>query len=216
MGKIKKEKSFERSYRPVVLWLDDLTELFAAVKERAAIALLATDNYTFETIEELKEHFGSQTQFALRIECSQPFGYIEFSRVWVKTYISPGPQSAQLFHDIDGILEPRQRKFGFLYNIWLLWPVLVGAGFLPHYVDQQVAKIIVIAQGVLAAWFFWAGFVSVRRSAVIRLQRRSEASPFFERNKDQLVLLLIGALVGGLVTMAVPLLKERVFPSAPT
>jgi hypothetical protein len=48
------------------------------------------------------------------------------------------------------------------------------------------------------------------------LQRRSEARPFFERNKDQLILLLIGGIVGGLITFAGVVAEERFYPSAPT
>jgi flagellar biosynthesis GTPase FlhF len=81
MQKIKKQKSFESSYRPVVIWLEDLAELFAVMKENAEEVGVTTDDYRFGTIEELKEHFGSQTQFQLRIvDSSQRFAYIEFTR----------------------------------------------------------------------------------------------------------------------------------------
>jgi hypothetical protein len=59
-------------------------------------------------------------------------------------------------------------------------------------------------------------FVTLRRSAVINLQRRAEARPFFERTKDQLLLLLIGAVVGVLVTFAGVVMKERFYPSCTT
>jgi hypothetical protein len=68
----------------------------------------------------------------------------------------------------------------------------------------------------LAAWYLWVMFVSMRRTAVVNLQRRSDTRPFLERNKDQLIILLIGAVVGGLITFAGVVVKERFYPSTPT
>ena len=83
-----------------------------------------------------------------------------------------------------------------------------------NFFPEQATPIVGV-QLVLAVWYLWVSFIRLRQNAVINLQRRREARPFFERNKDQLLILLIGAVVGGLITFAGVVVKERFYPSAP-
>ena len=210
MEKLKKQKSFGRSYRPIVIWLDDLREIIATVKENARDVHISTEDYLFTTIEELTEHLGSQLQFEMEITSSVPYVRIQFHRQWVKMDVASGPQSAQLFHDIDAILARRQRS---IFYSWWWFVVIFVAGAAARLFPEQAGPITGV-QAVFALWCFWVCFISLRRTAVINLQRRSEARPFYERNKDQLTLLLIGACIGGLVTFGGVVAKEYFYPTA--
>jgi hypothetical protein len=210
--KIKNQKSFTRSYRPVVIWLDDLEEIFSLLKEAAKDVQISTEDYHFTSIDKLKEHYGSLTQFVMDITSSSPYVSIHFARSWMTVRISPGAQSAQLFHEIDAILARRQRSI--FYSWWCAVPVVLF-GAAPHFFPAQALPIVAV-QSALLSWYVWVVFIGWRRTAVINLQRRSEARPFFQRNKDQLALLLIGSVIGGLVTFAGIVVKERFYPSAPT
>jgi hypothetical protein len=55
MEKLKKQKSFGRSYRPVVIWLEDLAEIVSTLKENAKDVHISTDDYLFTTTEGMKE-----------------------------------------------------------------------------------------------------------------------------------------------------------------
>jgi hypothetical protein len=212
MEKVKKPRKFGRSYRPVVIWLEDLTEIVSTLKESAKEVHISTEDYLFKTVEEFKEHFGSQPQFDAEImTIGGPYVRIEFGRMWVRVHIGPGPQSAQQFHDIDAILTRRQRSI--FYSWWWLVPLLLAAVAAHVFPDQAGA--IVVAQSVIGSWYLWVLFVGLRRSVVINLQRRSEARPFLQRNGDQLMLMLISAAVGGLITFAGVAVKERFYPSTP-
>ena len=212
MEKVRKQKSFDQSYRSVVLWSEDLAEIMSLLSEKAKDVRLSTDDYIFKTVEEAKEHFGSQVQFAMEITSSSPFVRLEFSRMAVRLHVSSGPQSAQLFHDINAVLVRRQRSA--FYSWWWLVPIVLAGVASRFFPEQENA--ITVAQLVCTAWYLWVLFVTLRRTSVITLQRRSEARPFFERNKDQLILLLIGGVVGGLITFAGVVVKERFYPSAPS
>ena len=214
MKKLKKQKNFGRSYRPVVIWLEDLAEIVSTLKENAQDVHISTEDYLFATVEELKGHFGTQTQFAMEVTGSIPYVRLELTRLWVKLHVSAGPQSAQLFHDIDSIFARGQRRFPFLYSNWMVLPILIG-GPVVRFFPEQIAPIVGV-QAVLAVWYLWVLFIRMRQTAVVNLQRRSEVRPFLERNKDQLLLLLIGGIVGGLITFAGVVAKERFYPSAPT
>jgi hypothetical protein len=212
MEKLKKQKSFGRSYRPVVIWLEDLAEIVSTLRENAKDVHISTEDYLLATVEELKEHFGTQTQFAMEVTSSIPYVRLELTRLWVKLHVSAGPQSAQLFHDIDVVLARRQRSI--FYSWWWLVAIL-ALGAAPHFFPEQATPMLVV-QSVIGVWYLWVMFTILRRTAVVNLQRRSEARPFLERNKDQLLLLFIGGIVGGLITFAGVVAKERFYPSAPT
>ena len=212
MEKVKKQKSFTRSYRPVVIWLEDLAEIVSTLKQIAEDVQTSTEDYHFTTVEEVKEHFGSQTQFEMEITSSRPYVRLELARLRVELHVSTGPKSAQLFHDIDVVLARRQRSI--VYSWWWLVAILV-AGAAAHFFPEQAGPITAV-QAVFLVWYLWVMFITLRRTAVINLQRRSEARPFLERNKDQLILLLVGAVLGGLITFAGVVMKERFYPAAPT
>src|ERR1700730_11660622 len=80
MEKLKKQKSFGRSYRPIVIWLDDLREIIATVKDKEREVHISTEEYLFTTIEELPEPLGSQLQFDMKKTSSVPYVRIQFHR----------------------------------------------------------------------------------------------------------------------------------------
>ncbi|MVT66875.1 hypothetical protein GPL21_17385 [Bradyrhizobium pachyrhizi] len=222
MKRIKRTKAFERSYLPMVLWSEDLDEIVSAFKEARndrGEVVITTDDYQFESVDDLKEHFGSRTLTKLEIAATQPFGYVKFDMSWVKLYVSSGPKSAHLFHEIDAILSRCQRKPKILYNGWFLTAAVLinlGYSYLPNpWLSARAGALLSTGvSSIVLVWTCWAWLHRAFRSAVIRLQHRKETKPFFERNKDQLVMLLIGALIGGMVTFGGVVLKEHFYPSA--
>lgn len=220
MEKIRKQKSYRRSYGPVVIWLEDLTEIVALLKENCKDVQISTESYKFGTVDELKEHLGSAVQFALEIDGSGPYVSVDFNRRSATLHVSAGAQAAYIFDEIDTIVARRQRRFPTTYRLSFLMAVLVislaGSYFLQIYLAVRsgpVADAYNAVQIALSLWFVWATFVTSRRTSVINLQRRSEARPFFDRIKDQLALLLIGACIGGVVTFGGVVAKEHFYPS---
>jgi hypothetical protein len=87
-------------------------------KDNAQGVQISTKEYNFGSIDDLKEHCDGQPLFQLSIDSSL-YAYIHLDRSLVSVRVSPGPQSAQIFHDIDEVLARRLRKPGFLYEFWL-------------------------------------------------------------------------------------------------
>jgi hypothetical protein len=212
--KIRKQKSYRRSYGPVVLWLDDLTEIVAVLMERSKKVQISTEDYRFGTVDELKEHVGSQTQFALEIDCHEPYVLIDFDRNSATLYVSAGDQAAHLFNEIDGIIARRQRRFRLLYS----WPLLmmasagtIVADYFLFFGPPEVEPYVRFILPFLAICIIGPLLIRWNRVSVIKLQRRSDAPSFLERNKDKVLMLIIGALI----TLAVGAVKEKFYPSAP-
>jgi hypothetical protein len=217
MEKIKKQKSHRRSYGPLVLWLEDLTEIVTFLKENTKKVEISNEDYRFQSIDDLKEHFGSQTQFALAIDSTDPYVSIEFTHIGPRLYVAAGVQAAHLFHEIDNMLSQRQRWFPWAYSFWfmMVFPAAVFAGdyFLLRGRPETVAQILSQMTAVLSLWGLWACYVRLFRECVIKLHRRADRKPFFERNQDQLIMLFLGVVLGGIVTFAGVMAKEHFYPS---
>jgi hypothetical protein len=217
MEKIKKQKSFWRSYGPVVLWLEDLTEIVTFLKENTKKVEISNEDYRFQTIDDLKEHFGSQTQFLLEIDTTDPYVSIKLTRLGPKLYVAAGAQSTHLFHEIDDMLSRRQRWFPWAYSFWFMMVFPAAVFAVDHLFlagrPEPVAQILSQMATLLFLWFLWVAYVRLRRECVIKLQRRADRKSFFERNQDQLIMLLLGAVLGGIVTFAGIMAKEHFYPS---
>jgi hypothetical protein len=214
MKPIKKNKSFRKEYGPVVVWLDDINKLVEVMGGKADIS---TNDYQFESIEDLKTHYGPGPFKALKISSSKPSAYVEFSRMSVSCYVFPSPTAAQTFHEIDDVLKKCQRRPLFIYRFWFAVvatiPLLLLWGLDEKYKDTTL---LAIASTILPLAVLWGLVNTIRGQAAITLKHRHEARTFLERNRDQLLLLLIGAIVGGLFTFAGTVMKERFYPASPT
>jgi hypothetical protein len=130
MKRIKKEKAFSKEYYPVVVWLDDLQELYDILKKQGGEVDISNDDYKFESIEDATNHFGRRPQYSLTLSGSKPYSQVEFTRLWTRLYVSAGPDSARTYYDLDEVLIRSQRRFPFLYNYWLAVPIWLTS-FIP-------------------------------------------------------------------------------------
>lgn len=223
MEKIKKHKTYWRTYGPLVMWLEDLTEIIAFLQESAKNIEISTEDYRFSTLDELKQHVGSRTQFNLALMTdANPHVTIDFNQHKPRLYVAgDAAQATHLYHELNSLLSRCQRSFPWMYSlrfaIILAFVVLTAEYFVYWRAFASIApQIFTALLAVVGPLVVWVSFVKLRRVCVIRMQRRADRPPFFERNRDQLVVLLIGALLGGGVTFATGMVKEHFYPSCST
>jgi len=213
MTKVKIAKSFSRKYGPVMLWLDDAQEIFDRVKGTAESVEVANDDYTFATLESAKEYLGEAPRYVFKISSSRPYMSLDGDRTGTSLYVSSGEKSAQLFIEIDEILTRCQRKPRWAYSSWIMLPVFILGAAQYAVPNDELRLGLLSVQFLLFAWYMRAAFIGMRRGMVVRMQRRSEAKGFLDRNRDQLILFVITAIVSGLLGFAGGQIKDRFFPS---
>jgi hypothetical protein len=215
MAKTKIEKKFRKKYGPIVLWWDDVTEIFESVRAPAKNLEISTNEYKFSTLETAKEHFGETPQYVFKLTASTPYVNLDGDKMGTSLYIGEGAASAGLFLELDELLSKRQRKPRWMYSSWLILPALL-LGPLQYATNGLTLRACLVGlQLVCLAWYLRAAFVGMRRGIVVHAQRRSESKAFFSRNKDQLALMIISALVGGLVAIGGTKVKEMYFSTPP-
>lgn len=208
VSKVKIEASYSAKYAPIVLWWDDVTGIFEILQEKASSVEMETTQYKFTTLDVAKEHLGDAPEYGMKFSSSSPYVKLESGSL----YVGAGPASAQIFMEIDAILKARERRPRWIYSGWLFMPVVV-LGLVGFVLKEDATKSVVIAIQVIFALLYSRGiFMTMKRGLVVYPQRKSEARGFFGRNKDQLLMLVITAVVSGLLGFAGSQLKERFFP----
>ena len=209
MTKIKIEEKYRAKYVPIVLYWDDVSEIFDILQANAKSVELETATYKFTQLAAAKEHFGDAAQFDVKISASTPYCTIEAGQL----YVGSGQASAQIFLSIDRILKARERRPRWIYSGWRMLPVVMILGFVGFTPFDEVTKgVLTAVQLALVVAFVFATYVSIRRELVVHTQRKSEARGFLERNKDQLLMYLITGVIGALVGFGISQVKDRYFP----
>lgn len=210
--KVKQEKHRYSHYGPVVLWWDDVEKIYEAMKAGARDISIGDGEYVFSTMESAKEHFGRRIQREFSLVGSKPFCRFSGSPVGVELSVSGGPTCAQIYTDVDEVLRKGERKPRFLYTAWMV--VLIFAVFGSSFVlvDGPVKFALQILNPLMAAWFVYATYIGAKRHFVLHPQRRSETVGFVARSRDQIVVAIISALVGALITVAGTQIQQRYFP----
>jgi hypothetical protein len=216
--KIKKAKPFSKKYRPVVVYLDAMQEIYDTMKAISEKVELSSDDYKFDSLDDAKEHFGSRPQFVFTLSASVPYVQVEFSRMEAKVYVAAGDKSAQLFHELDAIMTGQQRAFGVLYSQWLWVPTMlasVASGTLSDRVPQIYALPALILGLALFAWYIWIAYVGMRRQSLLFFVRRSQAQTFMELNRNAIVLTIVTSLISGAIGYGFARLKDKATSEPP-
>jgi hypothetical protein len=189
-----------KSYPPLVLGVADLEALEdvlrTAVKDYAAYS----GNYKYTSIAELSAHVGKKRIHNLKFEGSKPYTSLTFAPHDARVYVGDDDLvNAGLFQKIDAILTPRVRRFSIIYDprmLVLIGPAVAGVSAL---VGGQHRAVLPIVVGVVLAVTIWSGWISIKRHSVIDLSASPET--FWARNRDQILVAVIAAVVGSVVTL---------------
>jgi hypothetical protein len=212
MKTIKKEKSFTKDFGPLVLWREDLNDLLLAVaSEKIEIS---TEDYSFESLDEVEEHFGQRPINTLKIASVKPHMSVTFGRMGSTCWVYASPTAAQLFLAIEGILERCERRPRKFYGTWIS-PIAFLPLAMTFIWDPKIGvfPVMLVPSLLIFSWVLRVGYINLRWHSVLHMQRRYETPSFFQRNKDQMWMLVISAIVGGLLTFAGTQLKEKFYPS---
>jgi hypothetical protein len=217
MKPIKKDQSFSKEYYPVVFWREDLEELTEAMSALGSGVTLSTERYEFESLEDAAKYFGSRVQHEFKIGSkASPWAEVQFSRTTTHLHVYRGSDSVKIFHELDEIVKRRQRFAAPAYNMFLVITVAFVGAAVANLPEKTVGLWSIVPGLLTFPWFIWAAFMRMRRNSVLIFQPRSQARPFFERNKDQLLMYLITFVLGGLLVFVSTQLKDRLFPPSNT
>ncbi len=201
-------KSHGEHLRPVTLYLEDLEHIVDVLSEVSDKVSISTGDYALEDLKQLTE-LKRESINELSLSIKEPYVSLDLMPNSIWLYISKDDAvSRGAFEKIKQVLLQSRRPFTGLLHESSFTGLLSAVGFYPliygivrgNWLFITVG-IALIAMGII---WFWYGFQDkFKRFSVIIPRYKSQAPSFFKRNSDAILLSIISAIAGGLITLAI-------------
>ena len=207
----KLKKSIYKRLPITEIYLDDVDDIFEVIQRHTEReVLIETEDYKLKTTEELR-HLGVEKLNNLEIKSIDP--YIRVKLEPASAYIYSGRDdtlSRGILDELGLILSRGAKNLQTIlvqpYILALYWLIALLCGWWLGS-KSSTARIFGFA-GVFLLGVLYAIWGSRREQAhsVVILKKRQESSGFLKRNKDQLLIALFGAIIGGIATLLIAIL----------
>lgn len=204
----KLDQSISIQFPPVVLYLEDLEEIEHVLVRDAKDLVIRCEGYEFDSTAELATKLDGKQIHAMEFRADNPYTSIDFDPFSTRIHVgTSNVHGAGISHLIANILQRRTRSFRWIYKPWtpslLLFGISIGSPLLPTPWNRLLYVLVFI-------WVLWSFWIDVKRHSIIRLVKRPAS--FFARNRDQLVITIISAVIGAILTMAATHLYSLLYP----
>lgn len=212
----KLDTSRSKEYGPLVIWANDLVELFSELKDCKYLKFVA-DDVKFDSIEEFILECSGRKPSEVKIEVREPYLTIDLYPRWARLYVSSRQLLASgLFLKVDSILSRCERKPRFFFS----WAWLVGSAWvIPNlfYLTpfKPFAQLQVWAVVLIFAWMLFVAYIHLWKHSTVHPVRREDRPGFIKRNRDGIVVAVISALLGAVMGAAATRLADRIWPNSP-
>lgn len=200
--------SISRSLPPIKIYQDELSELYFFLMETCSEDItIQTCGYELDTIDDVSNLPTGETN-EIHFHCDQPYISIDLTPYSASIYCSDTSIEAEgIVSKISQILFKGKRKL--LDMPWWL-SILVGIpiviGILASNWPLIIFGIILMASGLTIV--SWEERLKTKMYSTIVFNTRKESPGFWARNKDKIILLIIGSFIGALFTMFFTFLKS--------
>lgn len=193
-------KHFE-DFPSVTLYLSDVQEILEILESECKKVILDTGNYQDvkpSELNELAKEIVNKRFPDIYIKAYDPYISIDLRSYGISVYISEDAiKQRGVVSKIRDVMNSRTRRhFGKLTNALTLLPAM-AAGALVVADEYKLA-------GIMAAISFVAIYPVVKyqmaNKVVICTENKSQRASFFERRKDELIIGLVSAAAGALIS----------------
>jgi len=204
-----KKKELEYFFKPLVLYLEDLEKIEKCFKQAGWKTEIETEDFVFESIEELKEQLVEKkqenylTDLSFNAKKQTKKDLYERCYGWVRFYPNKNPhfrflddniENRGLLSKIKELLDERERK-GVLSDLFLIKSFAVcmlAIFFVPSLITkisplnilQSVFSLLFLAV-ISILWGGWSLYIRATESTLVLLKRREQSS-FWQRNKEKI------------------------------
>ncbi len=207
-------RSHSEDLKPVLLYRDDLEEIERIFKEVSDDIGIRTDEFRLDAVEEV-EGIGHSVISSLKFDISNPYVSLEFAPSWLRLYISRDDnESRGVFEKIKQVLSKCKRKLGWIthsHRPIFLGMCVLGLNMIEAFWFMERFFFI----GAIAALVFYVILIPLtehtrlKQHCIIYTNKKETSPSFWERNKDQLAMSVISAVLGALIFWGISVLVKR-------
>ena len=218
----KVEKPLIKKYPILRLYKSDLEEIFNLLKGNYPEIEIVADGFKLDDFSELSK-IDKKEIVDFKITADDPEEFlktlalisVDFSRDSAVISLSDEDDIKQrgLAAQIGDILSHRKSCLRFFANPWTLSllaliPIILILSLIKEVKTQLYSFPFLVLFIVLLD--FWAFKIDSRKHCLIYLYDRSSAPGFFKKNKDSILISVISALMGGIITLGIALLLKKI------
>jgi hypothetical protein len=215
MEKIK--KPLRMNYPIVRLYKSDLDKIFNLFKDNYPKIEIVADGFKLDDISELSK-IKKQEIVDFEISAYNPRLSVDFSGNSASIYLSDEDdiKLRGLAAQIGDILSKRKSPLRFLASFWLEIPIgmialLIYFNALSLIKDTKFQVMALLGFVLFMILFGILGHrIEEKKHCLIYLYDRSSAPGFFKRNKDNILIIVISALIGSFLTLVSAWLLKKI------
>jgi hypothetical protein len=196
----KLDKPLSKEYPPLKLYLEDVEEIERILSDGSSTVSVETDDYTFPSVKEFAESYRQKRIHTLHIKGSNPYVTIDFDRVSSRIYVSSSSTDGSgIFYLLDQVLRRRILPGHWLYSFKLLMTLNILIPVASTLGLTGPLPVTVTLSSLLLFWMFRAAYVRLKRHSLVVVSDKLSRQGFLRRNKDNLAIVIISALLGAVL-----------------
>ncbi|MBS1138845.1 MAG: hypothetical protein H6R13_298 [Proteobacteria bacterium] len=184
---------------PVCLYQEELSAISVALAQDSGKLRIKTDEFEYDSLDELFSNFGDSLN-GLSLKREAPYISVDFdSRGGVWLYASHDDLiSRGVFAQIQELLESKRRHSYFILRRFVElsgWIGTAGIGaFLAagHWREALLSSFLPLLS---------IAFIFIKPRSILNRTSRAQTKNFWQRNSDQIVVALISAVAGSILTL---------------
>lgn len=201
----------KNDYSLLRLYRDDLDNINEVISQFSPKSTWTTDKYTYDSFDEFINGNKQKELKKLEIQIYTPYVNIRLSKNLSELSVHSDEIAHEgLYNRLDRILSSKEFKLAFLFNAKVYWIVLITYWIIlfstnvniPTPISATFFGLLIFVQGL-------GGYWKLTRNTIIKMTLKDDEKGFVARNKDQIILLLLGGILGSALTLLVDYLKDR-------
>jgi len=206
----KLKKPIYKELPPVKVFLDEVRNIHSILVNHCRDVRIETDRYEISDIDKLKD-IGTEQIHELEFKANSPYVSIHLERNGARIYIDEDSTiNRGILSEIEEALSMCQPKVArFISSAWFT-PFILGLVFwgliitFIKFFDGLMVWVVCSLLAVIYIYLNVYGFrLSMYRYSTIVLSERRERKNFFTRNRDQIVVNLLVAIVAAALTLLI-------------
>lgn len=199
----KLDSSLSKNYGPLVIWADDLADVFAELQQHGQRCEFVADNVRYDSVEEFIQECRGRKSSEVSLSCREPYVSIDLAswRASISTR-SRKLLAAGLYHRIDAILSRCERKPRFLFRVREAFVGLLAFLVFDKITGHSITWLDFLG-AVVWLWNLIAMFYVFFRSACIYPVYKRDRPNFIKRTAEPILVAVLAAVASAVATQAV-------------
>jgi len=200
----------------VKIYLDDLQKILNVYESNSLrYTIDANEEYKFETLDDLLEHYKTKKIKSLEIASYHSHISIKFSEDGARLFIGENDlKSTAIFHLLNEIVAKCKKPFSFFYNEgfrWMVIPLFIGAGAYSTYHGGTISITALLFTIFCFILFYYCYMQASHKYSEIYLFSKEDQPGFIKRNGDKILLVILGGVLTALFRVVFDLIKDKYF-----